>query len=297
MLEPRLLPVAAISLRDEDAHHCHYDLHELLRHHEHARIASKRLVPRRAPERDSKCHAVAVRNCFRADVVRVLDCADEPAAIHGDVELARQIVKRAVIDDARREVVGERTYVNQLHRVHARRRVRREVADVVRARAPRVKSDRLDAPQHFGRVLRRDQPDLEIRPRRDLHVARRQLIRDPRNLAELMRAEEPARNPQPRHVCVFHRCEEKEPVPFEAEDFLLIRRLVADSVLQDLPIRLQRMQLTLHALLEDEIIERRRGFLCDWSRIGKAHPALRNPGEKPREIFFLFAGKRCAAWR
>ena len=62
-------------------------------------------------------------------------------------------------------------HVDQLVRIDARRGIRGEIADVVRARAARVQADGLDAAQKFRRVLRLDEPHLQIRARGDLHVA------------------------------------------------------------------------------------------------------------------------------
>ena len=144
--------------------------------HQHAEIAGEGLVARGAAERDAEENFVADLHRLAADVVGVLDRADESAAIVGDVELARQIVERAVVDDDLRHLVTERHHVDQLERIDAGGRIRGEVADVVRARAARVQADGLDAAQNLRRVLRLDEPHLKIRPRGDLHVAGGQFL-------------------------------------------------------------------------------------------------------------------------
>ena len=69
--------------------------------------------------------------------------------------------------------------------------IRRQVANIVRSRAARVQAHRLNAAQNFGRVLWLNQPDLEIRPRGDLDVAGRQLLRDIGEFAQLKGLETP----------------------------------------------------------------------------------------------------------
>ncbi len=99
MFEPRFFPVAAISIGDVNANERDDDLVQFRRFHQNAEVARERFVSSRAAECDAEENFVADLHHLCADVICVLDRADESAAVEGDVELARQIVERAVVDD------------------------------------------------------------------------------------------------------------------------------------------------------------------------------------------------------
>ena len=292
MLEARLLPVGAVAIGDIDAHHGGDDPVQFRRLHEHAEISGEGLVSRRPTERDAEENFVADFHRLAADVVRVLDGADEPAAVVGDVEFPRQVVERAVIDDDLPHLLAERHHVDEFMRVDARRGIRGEIADVVRARPARVQAHVLDALHKCRRVLRKNEPHLQIRTRRDLHVTGGDFLCDVREFAKLERAKLPAGDAQSRHERLLHRREVKESVPFETESLLLVRGLVRHGVVEELLIRIQRVQFALHAFLEDEIVE--RGLrLARWIRrnIAKANPARGDSGEEPAEILLLLGAE------
>ena len=73
--------------------------------HDHAGVAREVPVSRDAAEReaepDARLDAVAVDHLDRleADVVGVLQHRDDAAAVEADIELARQAVERAVVED------------------------------------------------------------------------------------------------------------------------------------------------------------------------------------------------------
>ncbi len=219
-------------------------------------------MARRAAEGDAEENFVADLHRLAADVVRIFDRADEAAAVIGDVELARQVVERAIIDNDLAHLLAERHHVDQLARINARGGVRGEVADVVRARAARVQADMLDALDERGRVLWLDESHLQIRARGDLHVAGGEVLCDVRQLAELEGAELSAGDAQPRHEGFLVRREVKKPVPLEAENFLLLGRLVRGGVVEEHGVGVERMQLLFHALLEDEVFVRDRLLHC-----------------------------------
>ena len=104
--------------------------------------------------------------------------------------------------------------------------IRGDVPDVVRAGSPRVQADRLDAAQHFRRVLRLDQPDLEVCARGDLHIAGGEFLCDAGDLAQLEGLQQAARDPQPRHEGFLGRREEEQAVPLEAEGLFLVGRVL-----------------------------------------------------------------------
>src|SRR6185503_13744710 len=109
-------------------------------------------------------------------------------------EFSREIVKRTVVEDELPELMAERAGVDQFKGVDARRGIGGEIADVVSARAARVKTDALDAPQDFRRVLDFDEADLNVRPRGDLDVAGGEILCDARDFPELKGLELAGRN-------------------------------------------------------------------------------------------------------
>ena len=236
---------------DVDAEHRNDDFVDFIGRNDHAKVARKRFVPGRTAERDAEQNFFADLHRFHTDVVGVFHRADETAAVVGNVELARQIVKRAVIDDDLAELLAERHHVNQLHRVNARRGIGGEITDVVRARAARVQTNALDAAEKFRRILRLDEAHLQIGARRDLDVTARQFLRQAAKFAELKSGEQSAGNPQTRHERILDRREKKQSVPFETKNLLLVRRLVVDGIFDDLSVGVERMQLALHAFLEN----------------------------------------------
>src|SRR6188474_3286437 len=126
-----------------------------------------------------------------------------------------------------------------------------QVADVVRSCSPRVQPNRLDPPQQLRAVLRLDKPHLKIRPGGNLYVAGREFLCHAREFAELICIQDAAWNSQPCHEAFFVWREIKESVPFEPENLLLVRSLVRSRVVQNQLVAVERMQLTLYALLKN----------------------------------------------
>ena len=121
-------------------------------------------------------------------------------------------------------------------------------------------------------------------------AADREVLRDLGEFAELEGAELSAGNPQPCHKGFLVWCEVKETVPFEAEEILLVRCLVGRGVIEQHGVRIERMQLLLHSLLEDEVVER-EGLFRLWRRLDVAEtlPARRDSSEETREIIGLLS--------
>ena len=93
MLEPRFLSVGAIAVGDIHANDRGHDLVEFRWFHQDANIARERFVPGRSAQRDAEKDLVADAHRLAADVIRVLNRADETAAVIGDIELPREIVE------------------------------------------------------------------------------------------------------------------------------------------------------------------------------------------------------------
>src|SRR5688572_3975172 len=137
--------------------------------------------------------------------------------------------------------MDERTHINEFNWINARRRIGSKVADVVRSRSARVEAHTLNAPQNFWGVLWLDEPNLEIRAGGNLHISTREILCDSGDFAELVAAEESTGNPKPRHEGILHGREEEQPVPLEAKGLFLVWRLVADRILEDLAVGIERM--------------------------------------------------------
>ncbi len=292
MFEAGLLTVGAVAVGDIDAHDRGDDFVQLRRLHDHAEVAGEGFVASRAAEGDAEHHFIAHVHGLAADVVGVFDGADQATAVVGDIEFARQIVERAIVDDDLTHLRAEGHDVDDLLRVDAGSRIGGEVADVIRTGAARVQSDGLDAPQKIRRILRLNEAHLEIGPGGDLDVAGGELLRDLREFAELKGADQSARNPQPRHERLLVWREVKKAVPFEAEDFLLLRRFVGGGVLEQDRVGVERMQFLLHPLLENQVFVRHLSFDGRGRfHVGETLAARGNPREEPREVIGLVRGE------
>ena len=194
-------------------------------------------------------------------------------------------MERAVVDDDLRQLLAERQRVDQFVRINARRGIRRDVADVVRARALAAQAHRLDAAQKLRRVLRLDEAQLQVGPRGDLDVAAGQLLRNLGRLAQLKRLEHAAGNFQPAHELLAGGCEIKQPVPLEAVDVFLVRSAIGDGVFEQERIGIQRIQFALHAFLEDQVRRVRHRLGHGVGRdAGKGQPAFAQAGKKSVQI-------------
>ena len=99
---------------------------------------------------------------LEADIVGVLQRRDRAGAVKGDIELARQPVKRAVVQDVMVPGAGMRARVQQLQRIDAGRRRARDIADVVGAGAFGGEPEIGEAFKKRCAVLGRNLPHLEI---------------------------------------------------------------------------------------------------------------------------------------
>ena len=127
VFQPRLVAVGAVAILDEDAHDGVGDFGGVLRLHQHAGVAREIAMAGDAAEReakpDARLDAVPVDHLDRleADVVGVLQHRNDAAAVEADVELARQAVERAVIQDVEVPLARIRPRVDQLLAVDAGR--------------------------------------------------------------------------------------------------------------------------------------------------------------------------------
>ena len=127
----------------------------------------------------------------------------DAGAVEGDVELARQAVERAVVEDVEVPFARVGPRVDQLLRVDAGGRRAGDVADVVGAGAARAQAEILDRLDHGDRILGLDLADLNIGARGDVRVAAAVVLGEIGDAGELRSLEDAVRDAQPAHVGVL----------------------------------------------------------------------------------------------
>ena len=134
-----------------------------------------------------------------------------------DIELARQAVERALVEDVEMPFAGVGPSVEQLLRVDAGGRRAGDVADVVGAGAARAEPEILDRLDHGDGVLGLDLADLQIGAGGDVGVAAAVALGEVGDAGELPMREDAVRHPQPAHVGVLVRrhVEQAEEAPAE----------------------------------------------------------------------------------
>jgi hypothetical protein len=101
----------------------------------HAGVAREILVTGDSAERETEIDArrdamlVVHDNGLKADVIGVFQRADQSRAIKGDVELARQSVQRAIVEDVMMHGARIGTRIDELLRIDAGGRRPGDVAD------------------------------------------------------------------------------------------------------------------------------------------------------------------------
>ena len=99
MLEARTFAILSVSFGDEHTHDRNDDLVQITGRNQDSEVARERLVPRCTAKGQSEEHFVPDLDRFCADVVCVLNCTDETAAVESDVEFSRQVIKSPVVND------------------------------------------------------------------------------------------------------------------------------------------------------------------------------------------------------
>ena len=263
VFQPRLVAVGAVAVVDEHAHHRVGDLGGVGRAHHHAGLAREILVPGDAAEHqaepDAGLDAEAVLHLDRleADVVGVLQRGDDAAAVIGDVELARQPVERALVEDVEVPLARIGPRVEQFLRIDAGGRRAGDVADVVGAGAARAQAEIGDRLHHVDGVLRLDLADLEVGAGGDMGVAAAITLGEVGEARELPVLEDAVRNPQAAHVRALRRRDVEQAVVAPAEIVRRLRRFVLLGLLLQPAIGVERMLLALELLL---VVELAAGF-------------------------------------
>ena len=205
-------PVAGI---DEDPHDRVGDFGGVRRLDDDAGFLGEILVPGDAADAETKPHAgldaeaILHLNSGEGDVVGVFQHRDLARAVERDVELARQAVKRAVVENMKMPFARIFAGVDQFLRIDTRRRRARDVADVVGAGTARAQAEILNALDQRDRVLRRNFTDLKIGAGRDMAKRTAQPLGEIGKSGELPVLENAVGNAQPAHVGVLRRARRK----------------------------------------------------------------------------------------
>jgi hypothetical protein len=259
VFEARALAVRAVALGDEDAHHGGGDRDALLRPQQHACVAGEVVMAGDAAERHAEVDAGRRRLALahgdrgETDIVGVLEHGHGAAAVEGDVELARQAVELAMIEDVIMELACERPRVDELGGIDAGGRAARDVADVVGAGAARGETQVLNCDQHVDGVRRADLADLHVGARRHIRIAAAPALGDVGDAAELHRGEDAVRHPQAAHEGVLRRRHVEEAVELVAEDIDPLREARCGDVLAQHVPEVERMALPFRQLLGREL--------------------------------------------
>ena len=243
------------------------------------------------------------------NVIRVRHGIHRAAALEGHVELARQVVELAVIENVVVQRVREGPRVQQLLRVEAGGRRRGDVADVVHATALRGEAERLQAREDVDQVRRANLANLQVRACGDGGLAVAIIVRDVRQAAHLHRREFTRRDAAAEHEAVLRGRYVEHPEVAEAKRVFLVRQFPRLRVRENTVPAVQRMLLVLPTLLLGHVAERRaidgllgkiraalRRVAGELSGRGRAdigmQAALRHTRHEAGEKFLLLGGER-----
>ena len=139
IFQARLGAIGAIAVLDEYAHHRVCRLGGVFGLDDHAGIAREILVAgdaaKHQTEPDARLDAEAVlhHDSLKTDVVGVFQHRYDAAAVETDIELARNAVERAVVENVEMPLARVRPRVEQFLRIDAGRRRAGNVANIVGA--------------------------------------------------------------------------------------------------------------------------------------------------------------------
>src|SRR5207302_5125128 len=115
---------------------------------------------------------------LKADIVGVFQHRDDAAAVEADIELARNAVERAVVENVEVPFARVGPRVDQLLRVDTGGRRTSDIADVVGAGAARAQAEIQNSFDHGDCVLRLDLAHLQVGARGDMPVAAGMALRE-----------------------------------------------------------------------------------------------------------------------
>src|SRR6516165_4692106 len=259
VFESRLGAVGAIAMIDEHAHDGVGHLGGVGGLDHHAGVAREVLVPGNAADDQTKPRAgrnlAAVLHLDRleADVVGILEHGNDAAAVEADIELARQAVERALVEDVEMPFARVGPRVDQLLRIDARGGRTRDVANIVGARAARAQPEILHRLDNGDGVLGLDLAHLEVGAGGDMGIAAAVALGEIGDAGKLPVREDAVRHAQPAHIRVLigRDVEQAEEAPAEIVRRLgifVVRRLRLEAF-----VAVEGMQLALEFLLLGEL--------------------------------------------
>ena len=283
VFQPRLGAVGAVAVGDEGAHHGAGHLHAFLGLQQHAGLVREILVAGDAAELQAEVDAVRRARGDEADVVGVFQHRHLAAAVEGDVELARQAVHLAVIEDVVMHRAAQRPRVDQLLRVDAGGRAAGDVADIVGARAARGEAERLHGEQQVDRMVGRDLADLQVGARRHVGIAAAEGVGGIGQAAHLPGVQDAVGHAQPAHEGILGRRDVEKPMILGQENIDALGELALLGALDDLVPAVERMALALGLLLRDQLAAGRPTAVLRsvLQRVGPAR-RCRRPLSPPR---------------
>ena len=290
VFEPRLGAVGAVAVIDEHPHDGVGDRGRLRRLADDAGLAGEILVPGDAADGDAEpdagLDAEAVLHLDRgeADVVRILQHRNQTAAVEPDIELARNAVERAVVEDVEVPLARVSPRVDQLLRIDTGGRRAGDVADVVGAGAARAQAEVLDALDHVDRVLRLDLAHLQVGAGGDVGIAAGTGVGEIADAGELPMLENAVRNAQPAHVGRLRRRAVEQAVEAPTEIVVGLGRLVAGGLCLELLVAVEGMQVALELLLVGELAAALDDAVLggDVRRVGPGDDRRRRRGRRCR---------------
>src|SRR5262249_14935489 len=141
----------------------------------------------------------------KADVVGILQHRNDAAAVEPHVELARNAIEGAVVEDVEVPLACIGPRVEQLLRVDPGSRRAGDVTNVVGPRAARTQAYVLDVLDQRDGILRLYLANLEIGPRRHMGISAAKALGGVSHTFELRSLHDPIGNTKPAHVGVLGR--------------------------------------------------------------------------------------------
>ena len=262
VFQARLQAVGAIAVGDEGAHHGARDLHAFLGLQQDAGLEGEIEMAGDAAqlqaEIDARLEPRAPGDLAgdEADVVGVLEHGHAPAAVEGDVELARQAVHLAMIEDVVVHRAAERPRIVDFLRIDAGGRAAGDVADIVGTRAARGEPQRLHRQKHVDGVRRADLADLQVGARRHIGIAAAEGIGGIRQATHLPGVEDAIGDAQAAHEGILRRGDVEEALILGQEDVDALGELPGLGASHHLVPAVERMTRTLGGLLGDQLAAR-----------------------------------------
>ena len=243
---------------------------------------------------------------FEADIVGVFQGGDGVAAVEGDVELARQAVQVAVVQDVVVQFPAQGEHVVEFVGVDAAGGVAGDVADVVRAGTARNDAGLMQVGEQRGHVRAGDLADLQVGAGGHVDVAAAVGLGRVGDGQGLVGLEDAAGDAQAAHHGFLGRGNVPQAVGLEAEDVLACGQLALGGKFGDAGPGVERIRVELDLLFLREALARgepvQLGLLagrdldsfngrCGGRRGGRRGRLAAQGAEEPFEVFLLAVGE------